>query len=89
MARYSYGRDSLLYDQFLDDVISDIKNMFPEVIIVQYSPRLSGSNRGIKRMNFTVDKNQVLVWKTKIHNLGWLDEILYSGVLPHKSIKQL
>ena len=65
MARYSSGRDNPLYDNFLDDVISYIKNSLPEVIMVQGSPRLSGSNRGIERMNITVDKKSGACMKDK------------------------
>ena len=57
MARHSSEREINLDDNFLDDVISDTENIWPEVRMVQGQPCCYWSNGGIKSMNLTVEKN--------------------------------
>ena len=56
MARHSSDHEIPLYDQFICDVISNIKNIWREVRIIWGCPPLSESNGGIKRINLTVEE---------------------------------
>ncbi len=50
------GHNMLLDDEFIDLVISEIKNLWPQCKMVRGSPRLSESNGRVERVNQTVQK---------------------------------
>ena len=50
------GRCLVLDDEFIDLVIKEVKNLWPECMMVRGSPRHSESNGGVERVNQTVQK---------------------------------
>jgi hypothetical protein len=56
----------VLEDEFIDFVIKELKNLWPECQMVQSSPRHSESNGGVERVNQTVQKK--LAGWMKINN---------------------
>jgi hypothetical protein len=48
------GRAMLLDDEFIDLIINELKNLWPECQMVRGSPRHSESNGGVERVNRTV-----------------------------------
>ena len=50
------GRMIVLEDEFIDLVIKELKNLWPECQMVRGWPRHSESNGGIERVNQTVQK---------------------------------
>ena len=57
MVRNSSDQNIPLYYQFIDDVIRNIKNLWPEVQMVSGSQCRSESNSGTERMNLTTEKD--------------------------------
>ncbi len=50
------GRRLVLEDKFIDLVIQELKNLWPECQMVHGSPRHSESNEGVERVNQTVQR---------------------------------
>ena len=50
------GRRLVLEDEFIDLVIQELKNLWPECQMVRGSPRHSESNGGVERVNQTVQR---------------------------------
>ncbi len=51
------GRRMMLDDEFINAVISKIKQFWPEYQLVRGSPKHSESNGGVERVNLTIQKN--------------------------------
>jgi hypothetical protein len=55
-AHHYVGRQMLLDDEFIDLVIKEVKNLWPDCQMVRGSPRHSESNGGVERVNQTIQK---------------------------------
>jgi hypothetical protein len=64
------GHWMLLDDDFVDLVIKELKNLWPECQMVRCSPRNSESNGGVKRVNQTVQK-KLGGWMTTNNSMHW------------------
>jgi hypothetical protein len=60
----------LLGDEFIDAVISKIKQFWPECQLVRGSPRHSESNGGVERVNQTIQK-KLGVWMKENKSTQW------------------
>ena len=64
------GRAMLLDDDFIDSVIKELKNLWPDCQMVRGSPRHSESNGGIERVNQTVQK-KLGAWMKTYNTKHW------------------
>ena len=64
------GRRMLLDDEFIDAVISKIKQFWPECQLVRGSPRHSESNGGVERVNQTIQK-KLGAWMKENKSTQW------------------
>ena len=64
------GRRMVLDDEFVDMVIKEVKNFWPECMMVRGSPRHSESNGGVERVNQTVQK-KLGGWMTTNKSKHW------------------
>jgi hypothetical protein len=59
-----------LDDDFVDSIISEVKNIWPDVLMVRGSPRHSGSNGGVERVNQTVQV-KLAGWMKQNNSKRW------------------
>ncbi len=64
------GHWMLLDDEFIDSVISKIKQFWPECQLVRRSPRHSESNGGVERVNQTIQK-KLGAWMKENKHTQW------------------
>jgi len=64
------SRQLRLSDQDIDDIISEIKKLWPECRMVRGSPRHSQSNGGIERLNRTVE-GKLGAWMHENNSTKW------------------
>ena len=75
MDRNSSDLDSPLDDQFLDDVIRNIKHLWPEVWMVWGSPQHPESNSGIERTHLTIENKLGTFMKENFTSLvNWMQD---------------
>jgi hypothetical protein len=61
----------VLDDNYVDLVIKELKNLWPECVMVRGSPRHSESNRGVERVNQTIQK-KLGGWMKMNNSTHWL-----------------
>ena len=64
------SRQLRLSDQDIDDIISEIKKLWPECRMVRGSPRHSQSNGGVERLNRTVE-GKLGAWMKENNCKNW------------------
>jgi len=64
------GRAVLLSDDFIDSVITEVKNLWPDCQMVRGSPRHSESNGGVERVNQTIQK-KLGAWMKTNNSQHW------------------
>jgi hypothetical protein len=64
------GHRMLLDDDFVDLVIKELMNLWPECQMVQGSPRHSESNGGVERVNQIVQK-KLAGWMKTNNSMHW------------------
>ena len=78
------------YDQFLDKVISNVRDLWPECRMVRGSPCHTTTNGGIERFNQTMEK-QLGAWMKDNQALEyWMQDLLlalqHSSSLNHQEV---
>ena len=61
---------SLYSDKFIDEVIDEIRKLWPEVVMVRGSPRRSTTNEGVERFNQTMEK-KIGAWMSENNSPHW------------------
>jgi len=64
------GRRMVLKDEFIDLIIKELKNLWPECQMVRGSPRHSESNGGVEMVNQTVQK-KLSGWMKMNNSIHW------------------
>jgi hypothetical protein len=64
------GCQMLLDNKFIELVIKEVKNLWPECKLVQGSPHHSESNDGVERVSLTVQK-KLCAWMKVINSTHW------------------
>ena len=64
------GKHLLLDDDYIDLIIKELKNLWPECTMVRGSPRHSESNGGVERVNQTVQK-KLGAWMNSNNTKHW------------------
>ena len=65
-----YGKLVRLTDDEIDEIITEIKQLWPECLMVRGSPRHSQSNGGIERVNRTM-QDKLGAWMTDTSSRRW------------------
>ena len=64
------GKQSVISDELMSEVVSEIRNLWPECRMVHGSPRHSESNGGVERVNRTVQE-KLHAWMVKHQSKRW------------------